>query len=419
MRFGSTSAESRICLAARTDWPRISVRAFAHAGLTGAHSRSPRPAAAAWALARYPLAGEGGAGERGGARPRRPPRSRSLDPTRCGRSNGWALKTIGALIEMPRLALARRFREAGPGRRARPDARPQAGAADRGAGRSAAARHVAPRGPRLMSKRQPRRSTADPRLVASSSSAISARGGCRSPAIASTEHCRPPRSRRRSQPRAEAPPAAARRQGGALNPDWLRRVRADRRLDRGAGRRAGQPGRGAVGRTRAGAADRPADGQARAGGGAAAAGRRKAIFPNGRAGGSCGIILPTSGRWTARSATERHAPKPCFAWSPSPANGEDCPSACSTGPRRSTSFTRPPKACRGVSFGGARCTTSRASKGRSGSLPNGGASRGRRGCAIITRSRMRPVAVTGSTAKDWSGDGRGGAPGWFIHGLFG
>ncbi len=49
--------------------------------------------------------------------------------------------------------------------------------------------------------------------------------------------------------------------------------------------------------------------------------------------------------------------------------------ASSTGPKRSTSSMRRPKACRAVSCGGARCTTSPASKGRSGSRPNGGGSR--------------------------------------------
>ena len=44
---------------------------------------------------------------------------------------------------------------------------------------------------------------------------------------------------------------------------------------------------------------------------------------------------------------------------------------------------------------------------------------GRRGCAIIIGSRTARAAATGSTAKGLIGDGRGGAPGWFIHGLFG
>ena len=51
---------------------------------------------------------------------------------------------------------------------------------------------------------------------------------------------------------------------------------------------------------------------------------------------------------------------------PLPAEGGEelsAPSACSTGPKRSTSFTRRPKACRGGSCGGVRCTTSRAPKG--------------------------------------------------------
>ena len=59
----------------------------------------------------------------------------------------------------------------------------------------------------------------------------------------------------------------------------------------------------------------------------------------------------------------------------------------------------PRRACRGGSCGGGRCTTSRGSRGPSGSRPNGGGRRRRRGCAIITGSRIRPAAASGFTAR--------------------
>jgi len=57
-------------------------------------------------------------------------------------------------------------------------------------------------------------------------------------------------------------------------------------------------------------------------------------------------------------------------------------------------------------------------EGPSGSHPNGGGNRRRRGCAIITASRQaRPPLL--DLPRGLAGDGRGGAPGWFLHGMFG
>ena len=82
--------------------------------------------------------------------------------------------------------------------------------------------------------------------------------------------------------------------------------------------------------------------------------------------------LPLAGEGSeAKRRRERDRRRP----PPQPAREELDPSACSTGPKRSTSSTRRPKACRAASCGGARCMTSRAPRGRSGSRPNGGGSR--------------------------------------------
>ena len=63
--------------------------------------------------------------------------------------------------------------------------------------------------------------------------------------------------------------------------------------------------------------------------------------------------------------------------------------------------------------------TSPASRGPSGSRPNGGASGRARGCAIITASRMQAGRRFWIYREGLVGDGRGGAPEWYLHGLFG
>ena len=140
-----------------------------------------------------------------------------------------------------------------------------------------------------------------------------------------------------------------------------------------------------------------------------------------RASGWVAAIAPSLREREAAEADACATELPHFALAHSLPAGEglSAPSACSTGPKRSTSFMRRPKACRGASCGGARCTTSPASRGPSGSRPNGGASRRRRGCAIIIASRTHDGRRYWIYREGLIGDGRGGAPDWFIHGLFG
>ena len=63
--------------------------------------------------------------------------------------------------------------------------------------------------------------------------------------------------------------------------------------------------------------------------------------------------------------------------------------------------------------------TSPGSRGPSGSRPNGGASARRRGCATITASRTTQGRRYWIYREGVIGDGRGGAPEWYLHGLFG
>ncbi len=128
-----------------------------------------------------------------------------------------------------------------------------------------------------------------------------------------------------------------------------------------------------------------------------------------RASGWVGAISlappPSAGEGLERGEEASFTPSPFrrFAAPSLPRSGgrglRSAPSACSTGRRRSTSFMRRPKACPGGSCGVVPSMTLRGWKDRNGSRRNGGASRPRRGCAIITGSRMPPAAATGSTAK--------------------
>ena len=176
------------------------------------------------------------------------------------------LKTLGALMEMPRLALARRFR----------GAEDVVEALDRMTGRKPEPLTAAPVDPppRALLKLEepathpeaaPSAGAADPALVRELEQR---KLGARRLSLHRFSRRRQRRHRigrhRDPEPRAQASPAAARRQGGGVEPGVrVRRLRADRRLDRELGGRAGKPGRGAVGRARSGAAGRPADGEAR------------------------------------------------------------------------------------------------------------------------------------------------------------
>ena len=305
---------------------------------------------------------------------------------------------------MPRLALAGASGERGCRRCARPGAWTQARTADR---RPATA---APRGAEAGRARDTSRSaeagtgTADPGLVRQLQERhLGARRLALHRLSRRRQRCHGLGRNRHSQPRAETFAAPARRQGGGARPGVrLRCLRAGCRLDRRPWRRTGQPGRGAFGRTRAGAADRPADGQARA-----------------RARAPSAAAREPSARARERVGRVRRSPEQTASAMELPSRVTLGLNACSTGPKRSTSSTRRPKACRAASCGGAPSTTSRGSKGRSGSRPNGGGSRRPRGCAIIIASRTRPAAATGSTAKALIGDGRGGAPNGSSTGLFG
>ncbi len=101
----------------------------------------------------------------------------------------------------------------------------------------------------------------------------------------------------------------------------------------------------------------------------------------------------------------RMVPLPSKGW-------EDAsPPVSSIAPKPSTSSTPRPRACRGGSGGGRRCMTLPGPKGRSGSLRSGGGSPRRRGCAIITGSRMPRGGATGSTARAWSATAAAGCRG--------
>ena len=190
-----------------------------------------------------------------------------LDPDTVRTLERLGLKTIGALIGVPRLALARRFR----------GAENVVDALDRALGRKPEPLTAAPADPppralhQAGGTRDASRSGAPGARTAGADAGPRARGAAARRKTAVARRLSSRRQRRRGvgrdrdpQPRAEASAAAARRQGrGARSGVRLRRLRADRRLDRGSRRRTGKPGRGAVGRARAGAAGRPADGEAR------------------------------------------------------------------------------------------------------------------------------------------------------------
>ena len=76
-----------------------------------------------------------------------------------------------------------------------------------------------------------------------------------------------------------------------------------------------------------------------------------------------------------------------------------------------------PDGFRGASAGAAGCTKSPAPKGPSGSPPNGGASAAPRGCATTTGSRTSEGRRYWIYRAGLAGDGRGGAPEWFLQGL--
>jgi len=79
---------------------------------------------------------------------------------------------------------------------------------------------------------------------------------------------------------------------------------------------------------------------------------------------------------------------------------------------------RRPKACRGGSCGGGRCTTSRA-EGPERIAPEWW----RQASSARLRDYYRVEDNQGRRywiyREGLAGDGRGGAPAWFIHGLFG
>ena len=125
---------------------------------------------------------------------------------------------------------------------------------------------------------------------------------------------------------------------------------------------------------------------------------------------------------------ESHLPERASGWRPALGQGREgrapagaAPAAAAARPagsdRRHLRDAR--RQCRGASSGGARCTTSPASKGPSGSRPNGGASGRPRGCAIIIASRTSDGRRYWIYREGVIGDGRGGLPEWYIHGLFG
>ena len=325
-RCGSTSAESRICSAARTGWSRISSARFARLGLHGARRDRSDCRRGLGAGAIHPLpSGRGRLAKPSGVRglganrlaPRSPcplPAGRGtcaaralhvsalrLDPDTVRTLERLGLKTIGALLAMPRLALARRFR----GAEDVVDALdrmlgPQAGAADRRARRSAAARRASARRAGDPSRSAgPGARAADSRAGAAASAAPSRRAAAVAHRLSGRRQRRRRVGRDRDrQPRPEAPAAAARPtrrrrsipefgfDAFALTAEWTEEP----------GRRAGQPGRGAERRTRAGAAGRPADGQARAARGAASAGGGEPSAGAGeRVGSALSVALPLRG----------------------------------------------------------------------------------------------------------------------------
>ena len=246
MRSASTSAESRICSAAKTRWSRDVRRRFAAIGLTARVAIAPT-AAAAWALAHYAPASRDARCADAKLAPLH------VSALRLDAGHGPHARTAWA--EDHRCAYRPSAACAGaavPGRRecrrrARPDARPKPEALTASADRPAAARSLRLEEPATHPEAAARRSTADPRTRSSSwRSGISAPGGCRSRLSGRRKRRHRVGRDDDPQPRAEASGAAACRQGGGARSGLrLRCVRAGRRLDRGSGRRAGKPGRGA------------------------------------------------------------------------------------------------------------------------------------------------------------------------------
>ena len=257
-----------------------------------------------------------------------------LDPDTVRTLERLGLKTIGALIDMPRLALARRFR----------GAEDVVDALDRMLGRKAEPLTAAPSDPPPRATLRLEEPATHPEAAAqalerlipearapAASSGISARGGCRSPAIGSTAAS----PWRRSRPRS---PAASRSicsgcwrtrrrrsipefgfDAFALTADWTEELGAaqdslveepsgERELARLVDRLTVKLGPRAVRRPQA--AGKPF---ARAGE---------------RVGGGCRSSLPPSrGRGTAQRAAwwrgRRHAPPPLASPAPLPQRGEE------------------------------------------------------------------------------------------------
>ena len=213
-------------------------------------------ATAAWALAHYaPCICDGGAAAR--LAPLHVSALR-LDPDTVRTLERLGLKTIGALLDMPRLALARRFRGVAD----------VVDALDRALGRKPEPLTAAPSAPTLREIIKLEEPATHPEAAPQALERLIPDLVRRQAAVADRlsrrrQHCSRVRRYRHSQPRLEASTAAARRQDGrARSGVRVRCVRADRRLGRGPGRRAGQPGRGTFRDTRARAAGRPVDGEA-------------------------------------------------------------------------------------------------------------------------------------------------------------
>ena len=422
---GSMSPESRICSAVSAGWSRDVQRRFARIGLTARVAIAPT-AAAAWALSHFgphspPRSGDPLVQRRrimtrkhGIPLPRVTRLRRSLLPVAALRLDAdtvrtlerLGLKTIGALIDVPRLALARRFRGARERRRcARPGARPQAGAADRRSRRPAAARAARLEEPATHPEAA---SQALERLMPDAgararTSGGSALGGCRSPAIASTAASAiasvataiPSREPKHLQRLLADKAAALDPEFGfdafALTADWTEDLGAaqeslveepsgERELARLVDRLTVKLGRR----------------------GAAAASVRKPFAGTGeRVGRGCKFLPSPAGDeegWWRGCAKPLH--HRLVSRSPPQRAGEKRPNACSTGPKRSTSSMPRPKACRGGSCGGGRCMTSRGSKGPERIAPEWWRQPSSRAAArLLPRRGCSRAAATGSTAR--------------------
>ena len=341
---------------------------FERAGFADPHARSPQPP---------PRPGRWRASARTGrsAGPTLPPRcaaaGRRAAPVTTRHPHARAARAQDHRdagrdrAAKPRAALPRGRQSA---RRARPRARPQARAADRRAPRAAAARDCCA-SPSRSTIPKPAAQALDllvPRLVAElEARKLGARQLSLTGYRVDGEHRRGRGRDRDPQPRARSTSSACSPTRRRARPRLrLRRLRPYRRLGRAAGRGAGQPGRGTVGRGRHRAAGRPAVGQAGRVAGAPAE-RAREPFPGAGewVGGGCSSSPAFAGE-VARDA-RRRGPSTAFGGPPPHeiGGGISAPSACSTGPRRSRSFTRPPRACPAASSGAARCMTSPGSPG--------------------------------------------------------